>query len=393
MNCRICNTICTATECGFPSDQCRNCYLASLSDSPCSGTKRRLCDDFSCRKCYSASLAARDNHVRWSYQKNVRWPVDIFGTTNKKYWFTCVCGHDSYVPPVKAIMSSCAYCCTPSRKLCDCTLCHSRSFAAHTRSINWSSRNKLTPSEVALQSNKKFWFECSECLHEFDVSPATIVTCNTWCPYCAGHKLCNNDCKMCYDRSFAATDKARYWSAENAVSPRHVFRRTAKKYAFTCAEGHDFKAAPDSVAAGKWCPSCRNKTEALIADALTARGVVFSQQPRFDWCRNVLELPFDFLVGRTLVECDGDQHFHDSTLFKSTAVETRSRDVQKMQAALAQGYRVVRISQVGVWTGSFDWRAELAAALTCEERCMYLASDTRLYDAHRDDLSKHDIST
>jgi very-short-patch-repair endonuclease len=162
--------------------------------------------------------------------------------------------------------------------------------------------------------------------------------------------------------------------------------RTAKKYKFTCSEFHDFTASPDSVSAGKWCPHCHNKTETLIADALSARAIEFERQARFEWCRNIFCLPFDFRVGMTLVECDGAQHFQDVPLFKRTAAENRQRDVQKMKAALDNGYRIVRLSQVCVWTGKFDWRDELARALDSGEPVQYLSADPSIYDAHRADL-------
>jgi hypothetical protein len=40
-------------------------------------------------------------------------------------------------------------------------------FSQHPKSAFWSSKNTKTPNEVALNSRKKFWFDC-ECEHSFE---------------------------------------------------------------------------------------------------------------------------------------------------------------------------------------------------------------------------------
>lgn len=56
-----------------------------------------------------------------------------------------------------------------------------KSFASSDKAKYWSDKNELKPEQVALQSNKKFWFNCS-CGHEFEKILSTIIK-NTWCPY------------------------------------------------------------------------------------------------------------------------------------------------------------------------------------------------------------------
>ena len=82
-------------------------------------------------------------------------------------------------------------------------------FSQHPRAIFWSERNLIKPNEVALNSHKKFWFDC-ECGHTFESSLLNINQANNWCPYCSNpsQKLCDNDnCKSCFVNSFASHEK------------------------------------------------------------------------------------------------------------------------------------------------------------------------------------------
>ena len=53
--------------------------------------------------------------------------------------------------------------------------------------------------------------------------------------FCANFKLCKKeDCKTCFDKSFATSDKAIFWSSKNNVKPSNVFIKTPSKYYFNC---------------------------------------------------------------------------------------------------------------------------------------------------------------
>ena len=40
-------------------------------------------------------------------------------------------------------------------------------FASHPKSKYWSTKNEGKPEDYALNSHKKFWFDCNKCGHEF----------------------------------------------------------------------------------------------------------------------------------------------------------------------------------------------------------------------------------
>lgn len=107
-------------------------------------------------------------------------------------------------------------------------------FDTHPKSKFWSNRNTLKPNEVALNSHKKFWFDC-ECGHPFDIA-LNCLNKGSWCPYCANKKLCSfiNRCKICFNKSFASVEYSENWSDKNEDLPEEVFKNSHKEYLFEC---------------------------------------------------------------------------------------------------------------------------------------------------------------
>lgn len=56
-------------------------------------------------------------------------------------------------------------------------------FDTHPKSEFWSNRNTIKPNEVALNSHKKFWFNCDKCNNEFETKLCHITD-GSWCPKC-----------------------------------------------------------------------------------------------------------------------------------------------------------------------------------------------------------------
>lgn len=137
------------------------------------------------------------------------------------------------------------------------------SFASHSKSAFWSSRNEGSPEDYALNSHKKCWFDCDKCGHEFEMILRNINMRDSWCPYCAipTKKLCNNNnCVSCYNKSFASHYRAKYFSNKNTIEPRMISLKTHKKYLFNCECGHEFEAIlADITNNDSWCSYCSNK--------------------------------------------------------------------------------------------------------------------------------------
>ena len=145
-------------------------------------------------------------------------PRKIFKSSHKKLWFKCdVCNHEfnKTICGVSGSDSWCPYC--VSKKLCNeenCDFCFNKSFASFDEKTQngklkidcWiKNKNKgLLPRNIYKNTDKKYWFKCDVCNHEFDMQIMCIAgsTRSYWCSYCSNQRLCNNnDCKLCFNKS------------------------------------------------------------------------------------------------------------------------------------------------------------------------------------------------
>ena len=80
------------------------------------------------------------------------------------------------------------------------------SFASYEKAQFWhpTKNETLVPRDVFKQSNKKYWFKCGYCSHDFDSNLGDVVSKGQWCPYCSSKRFCyDNNCQHCLNKSFA----------------------------------------------------------------------------------------------------------------------------------------------------------------------------------------------
>jgi len=169
-------------------------------------------------------------------------------------------------------------------------------FDSHPKSKFWSNRDIQKPNEVALNSHKKFWFDCGECGHPFESSLLNINKGNNWCGYCSNppKKLC--DCSNCYNKSFASVERSKHLN-DKTIKPRMLFKNTNKKFKFDCDICNKvFSCQLSDITKGVWCSNCVNKTEKILFDKLVEKYDSLKRQYKVDWCKNIKHLPFDFVI-------------------------------------------------------------------------------------------------
>ncbi|QYB17546.1 hypothetical protein PV-S19_0182 [Pacmanvirus S19] len=82
-------------------------------------------------------------------------------------------------------------------------------------------------------------------------------------------KLCaNNQCQICFNKSFASSNKAQYWSVKNIINPRDIFKATHDNYWFACDIcKHEFELGLNRITSGgTWCPYCAVPSRKLCED-------------------------------------------------------------------------------------------------------------------------------
>lgn len=313
------------------------------------------------------TFASHPKAKYWS-SKNEGQPNDYALNSHKKFWFDCdKCGHEFEImlKNINIRDSWCPYCVIPTKKLCgNCVMCYNKSFASHYRANYWSSKNKLEPNMVSLKSHKKYLFDC-ECGHTFQAILSDITNNNSWCSFCANRQLCkeNNilNCLSCYNKTFASVKQSRHWSIKNKKKPIEVFKSSAEICIFDCNKcNNEFKSKLCHITDGSWCPNCRYKTEDKLAKILKEFYPEIKTQTKFDWCKNIKHLPFDFCLEeqKIIIECDGEAHWKQVAKWK-TPEHNRQRDLYKMKCANENGYSMIRIVQEDVFKDKYDWLQEL----------------------------------
>lgn len=149
---------------------------------------------------------------------------------------------------------------TSKKFLCDnkkCLPCYKRSFASIEFSKFWSKKNNCSPRQFLKSSSKYlFLFDCP-CGHELENTLLKITSGNL-CKYCRGQSLCENeDCIICFNKSFASHELVKYWSDKNEKRPRDMRKSSRKPVLFNCNIcGHEFYIRLYNIKSGHWCPFC-----------------------------------------------------------------------------------------------------------------------------------------
>ena len=141
-----------------------------------------------------------------------------------------------------------------------CQVCFWKSVACHPKAKFWSERNEKQPRQVFKGSAFPAWFDCQDCHHQFETKVNRLFE-NIWCPYCCTppQKLCDDPkCQSCFEKSFASHPRAQYWSEQNKISPRQVFKHSHDKYLFKCIQcDHQFEMSLSNISGlDRWCPFC-----------------------------------------------------------------------------------------------------------------------------------------
>jgi hypothetical protein len=329
------------------------------------GKKSAICKKQSCIDCLPKTFASQEYSKQWS-AKNTIQPFQVNCGAEKKCWFDCEkCGHE-YDAQLKNIIagSRCPYC--VNLKRCDdgCDICYLKSFASHPKSEFWSiDKNELTPFQIALQCNDKFWFDCPDCGHEYDQALNHIVQYDYGCPYCVNQKRCvEENCDSCFDRSFASHDRSVYWSDQNILTAREVARSCDDKFIFDCECGNTFPMSPAHIVTqDTWCPKCgttRNKGMERFTRLLLEIDPGATITPEFPQRIEGRLLHFDAHVdlsnGKTFkYESDGEQHFTPDT-----SVHFRLKTEEAKLDAFQTIYKIDRMKEKFVmYNGEILFRA------------------------------------
>jgi hypothetical protein len=340
-----------------------------------------LCNDESCTLCDEQScvkLSTEYQNNRTLYPRGGIWNEGINGharqvktNSSVKQLFTCLnplCKHLYPMTPSKIIneQRGCPYCSRGAKTLCgknDCIPCTKKSLTSRQNIMEvWSSENTTPPYAIMAWCSQEIWLVCPDCdrppyLRNIRTINDTCkiicklckhnsvirreidcIECNlpfmrtaegqTKCQCCNGVgtpaiPLCsNNDCKKCYDRSFAkrieehGIGSLKFREDLNKCTPHNISRQSNQEYMFDC----DLCNQLISTRLNKpiiGCTNCSGKfdTENYIRDILSdIHGKPFTKTRSLRWLNdditgNLMELDGYNEELQIAFEYQGEQHY------------------------------------------------------------------------------------
>lgn len=175
---------------------------------------------------------------------------------------------------------------------------------------------KLTPYDVTYGCNKDVWWKCkNNSKHEWVVSINTRNNNNSGCPYCAG-LFPSED----YNLLVCNPDLCDEWNYDkNNKNPEDYTPNSGQYVWWKCKEcGYEWESRIVDRSKNKGCSKCiQSKGENIIQCYLYNNNIVNYFQYKFDDCRNINSLPFDFYLPlyNCCIEYQGIQHYEPIEFF------------------------------------------------------------------------------
>lgn len=199
--------------------------------------------------------------------------------------------------------------------------------------------NKYDYSNVLYKNNySKVTIKCPE--HGlFDQAPKYHLN-GSGCPKCAINSL-----KIGMDEFI---DKAAKIHDNKYDYSQLTYTDYETKVSINCSEHGTFMQTPHKHLNGQGCPICKlSKGELKIKSFLEQNDINFVRQKRFDDCKNIKPLPFDFYLPdyNLCIEFDGELHFKQVDYFggKESFLKRKENDSIKNKFCLANNIYLIRI--------------------------------------------------
>jgi len=186
----------------------------------------------------------------WDYEKNVIKPEDVSACSHYDVYWKCSKGHSYKLSPALRTKQhqNCPYC--ASKRILKGFNDLPSLYPDVVKEWNYEKNGDLNPDDFMASSNKKVWWKCSKCGHE-------------WSAKICNRTLLNRGCYKCY-RTSKKGKKPPYMGDEDKVTIK--FRESEyyqKSYAWDLNVGIDpYKIKWNSHVKVFWrCPDCGRVTK------------------------------------------------------------------------------------------------------------------------------------
>lgn len=230
-------------------------YEAKVSQRNFSGSGCAVCKGKRIEPGFS-DLKTKHPRIAESWDKELNEglsPEGFSPTSAKKVWWKCPKGHSWLMRIGDRVTHNQG-----------CSVCANRQIVAGVNDLLTLAPEvaamlapELNPkdlaSRVGLHSTVKAWWTCLEG-HVYQAKVGSRH--KAGCAVCAGQRVLAGYNDLESQNPDAA---AHFLQGKNGVSPSELLVSSRIQYWWECDLGHNFKAHPDSVRKGNWCPYCGGK--------------------------------------------------------------------------------------------------------------------------------------
>lgn len=175
-------------------------------------------------------------------------------------------------------------------------------FVSELRSITTT----IEPLDQYVDSQTKMRCKCTIDNYEWMIRPNDLLR-GKGCPECKRIKLSKDRIKS-LDDVIADIRAINPW-----IEVIGEYTGACRPLRCKCIlDGKEWDAYPNNLMRGEGCPECaESKGERAVSVWLKNNGIEYVSQYKFEDCKNIKPLPFDFYIPplRICIEYDGEQHY------------------------------------------------------------------------------------
>lgn len=204
----------------------------------------------------------------WDHERNAYAPTDVTPNSGKKAWWRCKAGHiwEARIDH--------------RNKGIGCPVCSRKRGYEGVNDIvtikpdlakewHYIKNGRIEPNQVAVNSNKKYWWICS-LGHEWQ-STVNARSSGSGCPTCSGKIVLAGFNDLATKNPCLAKE----WNylKNGLLKPEMITVNSNQKVWWVCQSGHEWEATVNNRNSGRGCPVCSNRK------VLTGHNDLFSQYP------------------------------------------------------------------------------------------------------------------
>lgn len=202
----------------------------------------------------------------------------------------------------------------------------------------------LQPDEVSAGSNKKVFWKCSKCNHEWQATINNRAKQKRGCPCCANKVVVKGKNDLATTHPQIA--KEWYQPLNGEITPFDVTHGSGKKYYWTCSRGHVYSASVlhRTSGIGTNCPICNSGRHTSFAEQALYYYVKILFEDAINGYKTIFEkgMELDIYIPSMQLAIE-----YDGVYWHNKKSKSREREQRKYDICMQHGIKLIRIREHG----------------------------------------------